>query len=444
MTSRRTFHLNRRLFLVGSSVSIPAIGRAASASPPLRQAARQMMIYGLPLIEIAQVRRRAFEAGQRANSFRHARALATPKARVVTQPNVDTLYSTAWLDLSQGPVIITLPPSGDRYFSLALMDAYTNNFALLGTRTLGGAGGVVTVVGPNGVGPKGAIRAPTDWVWALGRTLAVSPQDLAAARAIQDGLKLEGPAGRDPLPAPSRAAPWPELFAGLQGLLRENPPPVTDLRVFHETSALGLTPDARFDPARFDAAQGREIEAGIAEALEFAKGAADSGARRGDWAFPRQDLGDFRQDYDYRAQVALSGLAAMPLNEAVYLRALNRDGHDAIDSRKAWRLRFPPGQTPPVDAFWSLTVYEITPEGQGFLVDNPIDRYAIGDRTPGLVHAHDGSLEIVISPRDPGPPSRANWLPAPANGRPMVLSLRAYLPRADLFTTYTPPSLLAM
>ncbi|WP_331586600.1 DUF1254 domain-containing protein, partial [Phenylobacterium sp.] len=433
-TSVRGIHLNRRIFLVGSSLSVPAIGLAATTPLPLRQAARRMMIYGLPLIEIAQVRRRAFEAGQRANAFRHARALATPKQRTVTQPNVDTLYSTAWLDLSQGPVTVTLPPTGDRYFSLALMDAYTNNFVLLGTRTMGGDGGVVTIVGPNGAGPKGAIRAPTDWVWALGRTLVDGPRDMAAAHAVQDGLKLEGPAGREPLAYPARSAPWPELFAGLQALIEESPPPATDLKVFHETSALGLTPAGTFDPSRFDAAQGREIEAGIAEALAFAKGAADAGERRGGWAFPRQDLGDFRQDYDYRAQVALSGLAAMPLEEAVYMRALNAQGHDEIDSRVAWRLRFPAGQTPPVDAFWSLTAYEITPEGQGFLVDNPIDRYAIGDRTPGLVRGRDGALEILIAPKDPGPAHRANWLPAPSSGRPMVLSLRAYLPRPELAT----------
>lgn len=400
------------------------------------------MLYGLPLLETAQVRRRAFEAGAKINAFRHGRYLATARNRTVTQPNNDTLYSSAWLDLSQGPVTFTIPPTGERYFSLALMDPFTNNFAVLGTRTIGGDGARVVVCGPRGDAPSGAVRSPSDWVWGLARVLVDGPGDLDAAHAIQDRLAASGPAGRDPGPFARRDAPWAEVLAAIQALIVETPPPATDLRLFHETAGLGVFPGGGFDPTRFDAAQAKEIEAGIHEALEIAKLTADSGERRGGWSFPRRDLGVFGQDYEYRAQVALSGLAALPLEEAVYLRAITENGHDEIDSRTGWRLRFPAGRTPPVDAFWSLTAYEVTPDGQGFLFENPIDRYAIGDRTPGLRHEGDGALEILITPRDPGPGRRANWLPAPASGRPMVLSLRAYLPRPDLINgAYLAPPL---
>jgi hypothetical protein len=434
--------VDRRFFLAGSGLLLTG-AHAAAAPPSLRQAAQRLLLYGLPLIEMAQVRQRSIASGQPANAFRHARVLATPKARTVTQPNNDTLYSSAWLDLANGPVKITLPRSGARYFSLALMDAYSNNFAILGTRTLGGDGGEVTLIGPRAaMPPGGALRSPTDWVWALGRTLVDGPADLEAAHAVQDGLTLSGPAGRAPTQAAVRDAEWPKLLASIQALLLESPPPITDTRLFQEVAALGVRPAGGFDPGRFSPAQGQDIAAGLADGLETAKATAQSGERRGDWSFPRQDLGNFGQDYLYRAQVALSGLAAMTLEEAAYLRAVTPEGHDNLDSRRAWRLRFPAGQTPPVDAFWSLTAYEVTPAGQGFLVDNPIDRYAIGDRTPGLTHNADGSLDIWISPTDPGPKRRANWLPSPSSGQPMVLSLRAYLPRPELITgAYRVPSL---
>jgi hypothetical protein len=435
--------VDRRFFLAGSSLLLTAARGAPAATSPLRQAAQQLLLYALPLIEIAQVRQRALAGGQTANAFRHSRTLATAKARAVTQPNNDTLYSSAWLDLAQGPVKITLPKTGARYFSLSLMDTYTNNFAILGTRTLGGDGGDVTLIGPRAPMPAaGALRSPTDWVWALGRTLVDGPGDLAAAHAVQDGLTLSGPAGRTPVQAAARDAEWSKVLASIQALLLESPPPITDSRRLHEVAALGVRPAGGFDPGRFSPAQAQEITAGLADGLETARSTSETGQRRGDWSFPRQDLGNFGQDYTYRAQVALSGLAAMTLEEAAYLRAVTPDGHDHLDSRRAWRLRFPAGQTPPVDAFWSLTAYEVTPAGQGFLVDNPIDRYAIGDRTPGLTHNADGSLDIWISPSDPGPKRRANWLPAPSGGQPMVLSLRAYLPRPELITgAYRVPSL---
>jgi hypothetical protein len=432
--------------IAAGGLAAPGWAMAKESPLPLREAARAMALYGLPLLEMAATRQRALAAGQRVNTLRHARALLTPATQTVTQPNNDTLYSTAWLDLAQGPVRVRLPESGSRYFSLALMDMYTNNFAILGARTLGGDGAEVVLVGPDAPLPApGAVRAPSNWVWALGRTMAGADADLPAAHALQDGLRVAGPAGRRPPAYAKRDAPWAEVFASLQALVLESPPAITDLRVFRRCTALGITPQGGFDADHFTAAQGAEIEAGLAAALDFAKRGGQAGERRGGWSFPRQDLGDFRQDYDYRAQVALAGLAALPLSEACYMRALAPDGCDTLDSRREWRLRFPKGQTPPVDAFWSLTCYEVTSAGQGFFFENPIKRYSLGDRTPGLAYRADGSLDIRISSRDPGAEHRANWLPAPTSGRPMVISLRAYLPRPELTTGryVTPPVLPA-
>ena len=423
--------IDRRALIAGLAVGAASPAFAAPALS-LREAARRMAIYGLPLIETASTRARAFKNGLVANTFRHSRTLTTAKTQTVTQPNNDTLYSSGWLDLSSGPVQVTLPASGDRYLSVALMDPYSNNFAVLGTRTTGPDGGVFTVAGPGHAAPgPNVIHSPTNWVWILARTLVDGPADLAGAHAVQDGLKISGPAGRKAQPIPGRDAPWPDMFRTIQAPVLESPPPATDARLFAETRALGVSLTGGFDPARFTAAEGQEIAAGLSQALEDAKGGDDNAIVRGGWIFPRPNLGDFGQDYLYRAQIALSGLAGLPLDEALYLRPLGPDGRAELDSTKAWKLALP-AKPLPVDAFWSLTVYEVTPQGQAFLIENPIDRYAIGDRTPGLVRGPDGRLEIIISPKPPKGALKANWLPAPTSGRPMLLNLRAYLPRPEL------------
>jgi hypothetical protein len=382
--------------------------------------------------EVAGARARSARNGAPTNHFQHARALTTPKTQTVTAPNNDTLYSSAWIDLSQGPVRITLPASGQRYFSLHLMDAYTNGFAVLGSRNSGPDGYAFTLVGPTAPLPDGdAVRSPTPWVWGLVRTLVGGQADLAAAHAVQDGIRLEGPPGRKAGAFAARDAAWPEVFASVQALVLEAPPPATDHAFFAQCAALGLTPRGGFDARRFSSAEGAEIAEGLSEALKVATDTANGSRPMGRWIYPKFDLGAFGQDYHYRAQIALGSLAALPVDEALYARPMAPSGGDRLDSRLSWKLRFPKGGLPPVDAFWSLTLYEVTPAGQAFLIDNPLNRYAIGDRTPGLVYGPDGSLEILISPTDPGGAARVNWLPAPTSGAPMLLSMRAYLPRAE-------------
>ncbi|MEI7933211.1 MAG: DUF1214 domain-containing protein, partial [Alphaproteobacteria bacterium] len=161
------------------------------------------------------------------------------------------------------------------------------------------------------------------------------------------------------------------------------------------------------------------------------------------WVYPKANLGDFGQDYFYRAQVAVAGLAALTPAEAMYMRPVPPEGGQNLDASKPLALRFARGQLPAVNAFWSLTAYARTPEGQSFFFDNPINRYAIGDRTKGLKYGADGSLEIIISRTDPGGARSSNWLPAPP-AAPMGLSFRAYLPKPEFSEgTYRLPALVA-
>jgi hypothetical protein len=427
--------MNRRELLAFASLAglVPA-ARAFAAAGDLRTAAREAFLYGLPLIEMAAARQRMLHEtgdGQPAglNAFKPTRDLVGPKNRTITTPNNDTLYSNACLDLTKGPVTLTVPPC-DRYWSVAVMNMYSANDAILGTRTTGAGGGRYTIVGPGqtGSGPN-IVRCATPHAWVLARILSDGPADLAAAHRLQDGFTLNGPPVAEPPAYATRKSPWKDYFSSVQQLLVADPPPAEDGVAFRRMAALGLKPAGRFDPSKFDAAAIREIEAGIAEAMPSAVRRSAPNVVQG-WTYPRDDIGVWGQDYDFRAVVALVGLAALPPAEAMYLRPVG-DGGPGTMLGGAYRLSFAAGRLPPVDSFWSITMYEATADGQFFLTENRLNRYSIGDRTPGLKKNPDGSLDIWIGRADPGGDKTANWLPAPAQG-PFTISLRAYLPKSEL------------
>ncbi len=201
---------------------------------------------------------------------------------------------------------------------------------------------------------------------------------------------------------------------------------------------LGLGPD--FDPARFTPAEAAEITTGMMDGAALTQSRGFAGKMVGDWLYPATNTGNFFQDYLTRARIAVTGLAALPIREATYLAALPPEGR-LFDGDGPWRLTFAADALPQVEGFWSLTMYQAEANGAFFLTENPIGRYAIGDRTPGLRYGADGGLEIVVSRTSPGAGREANWLPAPASG-PFTVILRTYLPRADIVAqTYVPPSI---
>lgn len=418
--------MNRRDLLTAvAAMSLAPGALALAAEGDLKGAAREAWVFALPLVEMAQARART---AMKLNSFVHSRALATPASRSVTGPNNDTLYSSAWVDLTAGPVTLTIPPTGARYFSVSIMDMYTDNAAILGTRTIGGEGGTFTLVGPaHPGGGSDIVRLDTPHAWVLARTLVAGDADLPAVHAVQDGLMLKGPDVARPAAGAKRDAPASDYFATAQALLASDPPRAEDVALFRRVRALGLGPGAGFDAKRFTPAQMAEIEAGVAEARALVLGLSGRQAFTDGWVYPRSNLGLYGQDYAYRAVVALGGLAALTPHEAMYMRARSPDGK-LFDGDGLFRLALPAHV--PVNGFWSLTMYEATPEGQFFLTENPIKRYAIGDRTPGLRRKADGALDIWIGRADPGGDRTANWLPAPAKG-PFSMTLRAYLPKQE-------------
>jgi hypothetical protein len=408
-----------------------AAGRASadmSAPPDLRKAARDAWLFALPLIEVAALRsRRTPINGHPApiNAFTHARSLAGPKARAVTSPNADTLYSSAFVDTTKGPLRLEVPDCGKRYLSVQIMDMYTNNNFILSPRTPGGAAGAWHLLSPDSE-PRDSrgLRLATPHAWLLVRILVDGTSELSAVYAIQDRLVLQGPAFPPSIAEATRTSGWPVYFAAAEQLLKSDPPQFKNgLDAFMKVRDAGSGRD--FSPAGYTPETAAAIDAGVADAAAIARSAGLRKDFIGGWT-----LGEFGNHFIFRAIVATTGLGALKPAEAMYMRpAGDRDG--LFEGDGLYRLSLP-GPIP-VDAFWSLTMYESIGDGRFFLTENRLNRYAIGDRTEGLVRGPDGALDIWIGRTDPGGGRTANWLPAPEKG-PFALTLRAYLPRPELLS----------
>jgi hypothetical protein len=427
-------------------------------------------MYALPLV-IMDLTREHFFADPIAvdatpNRFLHIPVLGNPTFRSVVRPNVDTLYSTAWVDLTAEPVLLTVPPSDGRYYMVQCMDAWTNVFAAPGIRTLGNQRKTFALVGPGWQGklPDGveAVRVPTRMGWVLGRIYVRDAADLGAARVFQRQLDLRPMSGindasyagvyprpRDPNAQPRKImrdllrdmdpAAFYERFSNLTSA---NPPAPADAPfIARVLQPLGLTPGMPITWALFDDARRSALRDGLAHVLAAFENRAQQ--QRHNMMAPTgwtslgaaASQGDYGTNYQARAAVALIGLGANLRADAVYMNAAIDAAHQPLDGGKRYRLRFAAGQTPPVHAFWSVTLYD----EQGYLIANPIERYAIksGDEVP---READGSLVILLQPDDPGTARHAAWLPTPAHQR-FELSLRAYWPDAALLDgRWLPPA----
>ena len=402
------------------------------------------------------------------NVFIHARELLGAGASRVVTPNNDTLYTNAWLDLSRGPVVIAVPDTADRYYVLGLLDFWTNPFAHIGRRTTGTNAGRFLVAGPHWSGeiPPGMtlVSCPTDHAWIIGRIMVEGPEDVPAVNALQDGFELctlaawqRGEAfagdvidaGMDPK-APLEPA---RFLAVVERALRENAPPPGEQALLADAWRLGLRAGGPTDEAQrsgieslpepvAERAWARAIRIGTAllraDGSDTAQpdvpasqaGSTDAGGNtdpRGGWSAPLLLGEGFGQDWYRRAVVAMKYIGALASEEAFYPMAHRDSNGRPLSGAHRYRIRFPAGEEPPVDAFWSLTVYD---SRDFMLVPNPIDRYRIGDRSRGLARDEDGALTLWIQHVPPEPARAPNWLPAPA-GR-FYLCLRAYQPHATM------------
>jgi hypothetical protein len=370
-----------------------------------------------------------------ANQWVHTPKLLGPHDRHVVSPNNDTLYSSAWFDLRDGPVLIRVPAMPSRYYVLGLLDMYTNPFGYIGSRTTGNEAGTFLLHGPGWSGevPEGAraVACPTNTVWLIGRILVDGEADLAAAVALQSQLAIEAvPGSGAPVPSLIDAAMQPverigdpSRFAAIVNrVLASDPPPHDAREAVARFAECGIGPDS---PDTLTEAQRDALARAIAYVTQ-ALAAAAPAALGGGWNLPVKVSESFGADYHARAHVALKYIGALGVEEAMYVVA-DRDADGALlEGESSYVLRFAPGCTPQTGAFWSLTAYDAA---TCLLAENARGRYSIGDRTRGLVFDPDGGLRIAISASEPDDPTlRENWLPVP-EGR-FYVALRLYAAQA--------------
>ncbi|MEV4264226.1 DUF1254 domain-containing protein [Kribbella sp. NPDC049584] len=390
------------------------------------------------------------------NSFAHLPAFPDASFTNVVRPNADTLYSSLWLDVRSEPLVLHVPDSHGRYYLLQMLDMWTDVFAAPGARTTGTGEQTYAVVGPGWHGQLSdgleEIRCPTGMAWMIGRTQTNGPTDYDNVHTFQAGLtatplsrwgaEAEPPAGRfDPnqdmsAPTDQVSAMRPaEFFGTAATVMGDNPPHPTDTSMLQRARWLGFQPGAPFDLTEAPEPVREAVDAAPAEAFaQMQASIPRSGALVNNWQMVSSPIGTYGTDYLKRALIAFIGLAANPVEDAIYPTAMTDADGQPFDSSKRYVLHFPPGQLPPTNAFWSLSMYD---QRQLFTA-NPINRFAIGDRDALATNA-DGSLDIHISRETPGADLESNWLPAPSAG-PFTMNLRLYWPRPEaLDGRWTPP-----
>lgn len=425
-------------------------------------------VWGYPLVEMARTCRlqtgddtsqaAAWRSG--IDRIQHVLRAANADDRDVVTPANDLLYTTGWINLANGPRLLHVPSArahDGRYFVLALYDAWTTNFDNPGLRTSPPAGETVCLVGP-GTPPDFAppvgtrvIRAPTNLVWMIARIVVGSGDDRLAAQALQADIRLELPSGTDSAAAPAAVRDWSgpaqdsvaallerpldaagiaaAFFTNLCRCIADNPPPPADAGLADWFERGKLVPGSAFDWAWLDAPLREGLQRGLEDGAALLLSASRSHMAR-PWATSFA-LGRYGNNYLVRALTAYKGLGALDSVEAVYAMGDFDSEKQPLHGAKSYLMRFEPGELPPVDAFWSITLYD----ADRFLYANPAGRHSIGDRTPGLRQDPDGGLTLHIGHTPPADPS--NWLPAPAGS--FYLILRMYNPRAEVRSWRIPP-----
>ena len=421
----------------------------------LREIAKEGYIYGYPMVDGYRVQYAYFQDRSNPefkapwNELLNVPRVYTAEDRAIVSPNSDTPYSMVGMDLRAEPVVLTVPPiEVERYFSIQLIDAYTHNFDYIGSRATGNQGGSYLVAGPGWDGDTPAaiqkvFRSETQFALAVYRTQLFNSDDLDNVKAVQAGYRAQTLSAflGEPTPSPAPPAGFVEpltpetqktslrFFTILSYILGFCPthPSEVDLRArFAEAGFDGST---LFDPDSLAPEAKAAMEQGMADAwAEFAAFKEEQMDTKkvtvGDIFGTREYLDN---NYLYRMTAGVLGLYGNSKHEAMYpFYGIDSDGQP-LTGVSRYALRFPPGQLPPVHAFWSLTMYELP---ESLLVANSLNRYLINSpMLPHLKHDPDGGLTLHLQHETPGPDEEANWLPAPAG--PFMTALRLYWPKEE-------------
>lgn len=425
--------------------------------------ATEAYVYAYPLVTMEMTRRVMTNVekpeGTRApmGQFVRMREYPSAKFRDVTAPNADTLYTTTWLDVSKEPWILSIPDMKGRYFLFPMLDGWTNVFQVPGKRTTGTKAQKFAITGPGWTGtlPAGVTeyKSPTGMVWILGRIYSTgTPQDYKEVHALQDQVSVvplssySKPFKAEPGKVDAAldmktavreqvnamdAAAYFKLFADL---LKSNPPAAEDAPMMAKLAKIGIVAGKDFDATKLEPAVAKGMAAAPKPAQDLIMGWMKAGIAGGDmrlengWIFTTK-TGLYGTNYLQRALVTAIGLGANRPQDAVYPTSEGPDILKKYGGEKKYVMRFEKGQLPPVDGFWSLTMYD----KDYFFVDNPLNRYTLSQRN-ALKANPDGSIDLYVQQASPGKDKESNWLPAPKDQ--FILMLRMYWPKEK------PPSIL--
>jgi hypothetical protein len=420
-------------------------------------------LYFYPLIslDITRLQSTNIEAGKEfgkgpMNSFVHIPAFPPGDMKVVVRINFDTLYSIAWLDLTKEPFIVSVPDTNGRFYLLPMLDMWSDVFASPGWRTTGTQPGNFLVTPPkwSGVVPNACteIKAPTPYVWIIGRTRTDGPPDYEAVHAIQAGYTITPlsrwgkasepvPAAIDPgvdMKTPPKvqtdSMPAAKYFAYAAELMKLHPPHLTDEPIIAQMKRIGIEPGKSFESDKLDPVVQKVLERARADAQQLMTWKIPTLARVANgWSMNTDTMGVYGNYYLKRAMVAQVGLGANLPEDAIYPLNLGDSAGKPLDGTNKYVIHFAKGATPPVSGFWSITLYD----ADGYQVANALNRFALSSWMPFDANP-DGSLDLHFQNESPGKNRESNWLPAPTGA--FNLTMRLYGPKQDALTgKWDPP-----
>jgi hypothetical protein len=452
---------------------------SSASSPPQQKAGVEQVLgdavdvytYGYPLVTMDMTRRQMTnvatpDAGHAPmGQLVRMRTYPPVDYHAVTAPNADTLYTTAWIDVSNEPWVLSVPDMGDRYYLLPMLSGWTDVFQVPGKRTTGGKAQKYLISGPgwSGTVPSGVTeyKSPTGIVWLLGRIYCTgTPADYAAVHALQDKFSLVplSSYGKTYTPVPGAvdasfdmktairdqvdALSVNDYFNYLARLMKTNPPTAADSPMLEKMKAIGIEPGKDFDPSKLGAFDKEVIKTvpkvAQVKIMEYFKKAAEP---VNGWMYLTKDIGLYGTNYIQRALVTAIGLGANRPQDAIYpTTQKDTDGHEYDGASKKYVVHFDKGQMPPVNGFWSITMYD----KDYFFVPNSLNRYTVSARNKFVTNP-DGSVDLYLQADSPGKAKEANWLPAPkAQFIPMM---RLYWPKDSppsiIDGTWKPPAIKA-
>jgi hypothetical protein len=467
--------------LGSAALAKPTKNQVASAAPVLTQEqadeiALEAYWYLYPLVSM-DVTRKVLTAPEAAgkpgagpmNIFVHMREFPKADFRDVVRPNFDTLYSSAWLDLTQEPVVVSHGDTKGRHFLLPMLDMWTDVFAVPGKRTSGTQAKNFLVVGPgwSKTVPEGLveIQATTNHVWIIGRTQTNGVSDYPTVHAIQDTFRITplsqwgvaATANSETTTTSSKVStsssavdlktsPLAQVnsmsaekyFTYGAELMGANRPHVTDWSQVARLARIGLVPGATFDYKRAPKSVRKAMDRAVKDGLDAMVKKLPTLARVSNgWQLNTDSMGVYGNNYLKRAIVAMVGLGANQSEDAIYPLAVADSNGKELLGGKSYVMRFAKSELPPVEAFWSLTMYD----EEGFQIPNELNRFAIGDRD-NLKFGKDGSLELYIQPNNPGADKVSNWLPSAKSGK-LGLTMRLYAPKESVLQgRWQPPAVV--